>query len=182
MKKYSIIAMALLIWACKGPEPRKPIQVKSGSFFKESVARSKKLLEIEEKRIHKLIGQDSLNTYYTSPFGFWYRYEQQRDSSLPTPQPDDEVVLTYNLRTLSNDTLYTFQDIGRVQAAIGKSKLFPGLRNALPLLREGEEATFLFPSPQGYGYRGDTDRIGPNTPLRATVKLTRIIPKKDSIN
>ncbi len=82
--------------------------------------------------------------------------------------------------TFSGDTLYKAQDFGLVQHAVDKSQLFPGLRNAVKLLRKGEKATFLFPSSQVYGYRGDDNKIGPNQPLASSVTLLEI--QKDSSN
>ena len=47
MRAGLIIVIALMIVACGGPEPRRPIKVKSGSFFKESVERNRLLLAKE---------------------------------------------------------------------------------------------------------------------------------------
>ncbi len=38
-------------------------------------------------------------------------------------------------------------------------------------MHRGEKVNFLFPSHKAYGYRGDTKKIAPNTPLLITVKL-----------
>lgn len=45
----------VLFWACNRPAPRKPVQQKSGSFFKESIERNRKLLELEEAAMQKII-------------------------------------------------------------------------------------------------------------------------------
>lgn len=82
--------------------------------------------------------------------------------------------------SMSGDTIYKVDDIGLVEHAVDKSQLFPGLRNAVKLLRKGEKATFIFPSGQAYGYKGDNDKIGPNIPIKSSVHLLEI--KKDSSN
>jgi gliding motility-associated peptidyl-prolyl isomerase len=181
MKKFVLSLLVLmLIVSCGEPEPRKPVQVKSGSFFKESVERSKKILELETEVIEKLIKKDSLREYLTSTSGFWYTYENQKDSSGYLPQSNDVLLLTYNIMSLSGDTIYKVKDIGLVEHAVDKSQLFPGLRNAVKLLRKEEVATFIFPSSQAYGYKGDTDKIGPNVPIKSSVSILEI--KKDSSN
>ena len=81
---------------------------------------------------------------------------------------------------LANDTIYSTKDIGLVEHAVDKSQLFPGLRNAVKLLGKGEKAAFIFPSEQAYGYKGDNERIGPNTPIKSSVNILEI--KKDSNN
>ncbi len=180
MKKVLLSLLILATVACSGPEPRKPVQVKSGSFFKASVERSKKILEIETKVITELIQRDSLRTYISSNSGFWYTYETKKDSSEYLPKSNDVLLLTYNVMALNGDTIYKVKDIGLVEHAVDKSQLFPGLRNAVKLLQKGEQATFIFPSSQGYGYKGDNDRIGPNVPIQSSVKLLEI--RKDSSN
>ena len=57
------VFILIIIVSCGGPEPRKPVQTKSGSFFKESIERSKKLLQIEEQQIQEIIKNDSLKHY-----------------------------------------------------------------------------------------------------------------------
>ena len=181
MRRYGFALIGLLLLlACEEAEPRRPVQARSGSFIKESVARSKAILEQEQKRIQDVMMKDSLLAYQASPFGFWYYYEIQRDTTGYTPKTNDIVWLSYNLMTFSGDTLYKAEDFGLVQHAVDRSQLFPGLRNAVKLLRKGEKATFLFPSSQVYGYRGDSNKIGPNQPLASSVTLLEI--QKDSSN
>ncbi len=181
MRRYGFLLTGLIVFfACGEPEPRKPVQARSGSFIAESVARSKTILEQEQKQIQEIILNDSLRTYLSSPYGFWYYYEVKQDTSGYTPKTNDIVWLSYNLMTFSGDTLYKTEDFGLVQHAVDKSQLFPGLRNAVKLLRKGEKATFLFPSSQAYGFRGDNYKIGPNQPLASSVGLLEI--QKDSSN
>ena len=111
--------------------------------------------------IQEIIKADTAHAYMSSSSGFWYHYEIAQDSTRTPPQPDDEVILVYNIMTFTNDTIYTHDDIGVVQMRVDKEQLFPGMRGAVKLLREGERATFLFPSSQAYGYHGDTNKIPP---------------------
>lgn len=166
--------LLLLVISCSGPEPRRPVQTKSGSFFRASIERSKKLLQQEEEKIQEIIKTDSLKHYSHTAFGSWYHYLVVNDSTDYTPKTDDLVVLTYNLLTLENDTLYSKEDIGILSYKVDKQELFIGLRHAIKLLKEGEKATFLFPSSLGFGIHGDGDKIGINVPLKSTVELLKI--------
>ncbi len=167
---------------CRGPEPRRPVEVKSGSFFKESVERNKALLAEEEKLIKKIIEKDTLHEYSNSPNGFWYYFESKNDTATYAPKTDDQILFSYNLVTFANDTLYSMEEIGPTSYVVAKEQLFSGLQNAVKLLKINERATFLFPSLQAYGYHGDGDRIGPRTPLKSTVELHTIIIHQDSLN
>lgn len=179
-----VVALAVLLTlaGCKEPKPRKPVQVKTKSFFKESVERSKKLLAKEQKEIKDIIKKDSTHEYLESPFGFSYFYEIEGKNSDYTPKTNDEVVLIYTMMNLANDTIYTTEEIGLVRHAIDKSQLYPGLRNGLKLMKELDKITFLFPSSQGYGYKGDGNKIGPGTPLKTSVQVIEILKHKDSLN
>ena len=174
MKNLPFLIIVVLLLACGGPEPRRPVEVKSGSFFTESVERSKKLLAQEEAQIQAIIKKDTANKYVGSSDGFWYYFETKNDTATYHPKTDDEVVINYNLMTMANDTIYTRQDIGTVRLLVDKEQLFPGLRNAIKVLKEGERATFLFPSSLAYGYHGDGDKITPATPIKSSVDLLQI--------
>lgn len=174
MKNILLLLVFIGLFSCNGPEPRKPVQQKSGSFFKASVERSRKLLEAEEEKIQQIIKNDSLKHYTHSAAGSWYHYTVVNETSEYTPKTDDLVVMTYNLLTLDNDTIYTQNEIGNISYKVDKQELFQGLRDAVKILKEGEKATFLFPSSLAYGYHGDNNKIGSNIPLKSTVSILQI--------
>jgi gliding motility-associated peptidyl-prolyl isomerase len=171
---FSVFITLLILMSCNGPEPRKPVQNKSRSFFKASIERSQNLLKVEEQKIQEIIKTDSLKYYSHTAFGAWYHYLVVNDSVNYTPKTDDLVLMTYDLFTLENDTLYSREEIGVVSYKVDKQELFIGLRNAVKLLKEGEKATFLFPSSLAFGIHGDSEKIGINVPLKATIRILKI--------
>ena len=170
-----------VLMGCNGPEPRKPVKVNSGSFYKKSVDRSRQLLAAEEKMIQEIIASDSLHHYESSSTGSWYYFTKKNENSEVVAEADDMVTMTYNIMTFDNDTIYSNDDIGVIQYKVDKQDLFPGLRNSVKLLKENETATFLFPSSLGYGYQGDNDRIGVNIPLKSTITVFKIEKQQDSL-
>jgi gliding motility-associated peptidyl-prolyl isomerase len=184
MKKF-VFLMVLLTFVfagCNDPEPRRPVSVKSGSFSAKSVERNKQLLDLEEGLFKNLIEKDTVHTYHRSSNGYWYYYNQKADTTAYQPVEDDLVKIIYNLRSLSNDTIYSQKDIGQQLIKIDKEELFPGLRTGIKLMREGETVTFLFPSSMAFGYHGDNKKIGVNVPLISTVKLIEVMERpQDSI-
>lgn len=172
----------LAMGACNEPAPRKPVQKKSGHVNQASISRNKKLIAAEEVRITELIAADTLNTYTASATGFWYYKDKVNGNSDYYPKTNDEVLLQYNVLSLEGDTIYKKQDIGLVQHAVDKSQLFPGLRNAVKLLKEGESGIFLFPSAQAYGFTGDNKKIAPTTPICTNLEILKIIKHNDSLN
>lgn len=168
------ILLAILCIQCGSPEPRRPVAVQSGHFLKESVARNKKLLALEEQIIQKSIEKDTLHQYIASPNGFWYYFETRNDTASYLPQPNDHIQFSYNIMAMNNDTIYSAEELGTVSYIVDKESLFPGLQQAVKLLKIKEKATFLFPSSQAYGYPGDGNAIAPQTPLKVSVALHTI--------
>jgi gliding motility-associated peptidyl-prolyl isomerase len=182
MRNLSLLFILLLALACQEPEARRPVKVNSGSFIKESVERNKKLLAEEEALIQQVIQMDSLRSYLPTSTGSWYTYNLKNEVASYTPQTDDLVRFTYSLLTLGNDTIYSFEDIGVQTYKVDKQELFPGLRNSIKLLKEGESATFLYPSSLGYGYLGDKNKIGVNVPLKAVITIIGIEQEQENIS
>ena len=173
-----ILALAI---CCGEPGARWPVEAKSGSFLKLSAERNRRLLEQEEALMAQLMARDSAHTYLESASGTHFYYEVKAGITGYKPQPDDLVTLRYNLATWNDEPLYTEEEIGTLRYKVDKQELFPGLRNSVKLLQEGETAVFLFPSSLGYGYHGDNDRIGPNLPLKSRITLLKIEKNTESL-
>lgn len=181
MRYYTLLIILAVTVSCKETEPRKPVEVKTGSFFKESIKRNKELLAKEEKLIQEIILNDTTNSYLINATGGSYYYNIKNELENYFPKTDDLVTFTYNITSLTNDTIYTKADIGTINYKVDKEELFSGLRNSIKLLKEGETATFLFPSSTAYGYHGDDNKIGPNTPIKSTISILKINKTIDSI-
>ena len=96
-----------------------------------------------------IIAKDTLHTYLKSEDGFKYYYVAENKEATYKP---------------------AFGDI------VDKQELFQGLRQAIKLLKENEEAVFFFPSEIAFGYHGDKEKIGVNKPIRAQVHILKITP------
>ncbi len=171
----SISLCLMNVTSCKKTIAREPISQRSGSLINTSIKRNQRLKQEEENIIKKIIKEDSLNTYLESGSGFWYFYKKQDTITKPKPKTGSRVSFEYNLRYINGDTIYSQTEIGKQETIIDKEELFFGLREGLKLLQEGEEATFIFPSQQAYGYYGDENKIGGNTPLICDIKLNYIL-------
>ena len=179
MSKLPILLIAvLLIFGCKTPEARRPITVKTGSFIDDSVERNKKLNALEEASIKKLMAQDD-KEYLASESGFWYYYNNKTTiDSLNTPSFGDIVNYNYNVKALNGALIYSKEDLKTQNYAMDQEELFTGLREGLKLMKAGETVTFLFPSLKAYGYYGDQNKIGSNTPLICEVTVNSITENK----
>jgi gliding motility-associated peptidyl-prolyl isomerase len=175
MNKLLITAFVLLaVISCKTPEARKPISSKSGSFIDASVERNKKLNAQEEAIINKVIEKQDEN-FIASESGFWYYYNTRVEvDSLKTPNFGDIINYDYDVKALNGNIIYSKEDIKTQTYAMDKQELFTGLREGLKLMKTGETITFIFPSQKAYGYYGDENKIGRNTPLICEVTVNSI--------
>ncbi len=176
MNKLYLLTIILLVFvSCKSPEARRPVTVKSGSFIDESVERNKKMNSNEHAQIKKFIQQQKDTKYLTSSHGFWYTYRTKIEAdSLKTPKFGDIVNYNYIVKALNGTVIYTTEELKTQTYVIDKQELFSGLREGLKLMKTGETVTFLFPSQKAYGYYGDGNKIGRNTPLICDVTLNTI--------
>ncbi|MDG5491496.1 gliding motility-associated peptidyl-prolyl isomerase GldI [Psychroserpens sp. SPM9] len=175
MKIICTILIGLLLFSsCKTPEARQPERVKSGSFFKESAERNKKLNERERKRIEAIIAQNPEYDYKASETGFWYYYHVKVEKDTITPGFGDLVNFDYNIKDLNGNVIYSEEELGTKTYAMDQEELFTGLREGLKLMKPTESVTFLFPSQKAYGYYGDNRKIGTNIPLMVKVTINDI--------
>src|SRR5690606_21530307 len=156
----------LLAFSCKTPEARKPVSVKTGSSIKESVARNIELYNQEKKQIEALIAKSPNEVYIASENGFWYTYiNKVENDSLQTPDFADIISFNYNVSRLDGSTIYSKENLKTRDYAMDQEELFKGLREGLKLMKASETIKFIFPSQMAYGYYGDDNKIGRNTPI-----------------
>lgn len=176
----SLCGLALLVSCVQQPEPRRPIEQKSGSFLNKSIEKNKILNKQEEAFIENIIQLDSLNEYHRSSTGFWYYYIAKNTTSTEVPEFGDRVSFQYSLADIHGNEILSEEAIGKQVYMIDQSnqELIAGIRDGLKLMHVGETVKFLFPSYKAYGYYGHEDYIGPNTPLQCTITLNSIDKSK----
>ncbi|WP_159018316.1 gliding motility-associated peptidyl-prolyl isomerase GldI [Algibacter sp. L3A6] len=179
-KLIATTLLVLLVFNCKSPEARQPISTKSGSYIDASIALNKKRFAKEKAVIEKIMEADD-DAYLASDTGFWYKYQTKTESdSLKTPGFGDLINFDYDVKTLNGNEIYSKADLKTQNYAMDKQELFTGLRHGLKLMKAGETVTFIFPSDRAYGYYGDENKIGPNTPLICEVTVNSITQNQNN--
>lgn len=173
---FYFILVILLVVGCAEPEPRKPVVRKTSTFLKESIERNKVMNKSEEAELKRLIKEDSINTYITSPNGFWYYYQKRDSAATKLPVKGDEITYQYKIDNIYGELIYSEEEIGERTYLVEKEELITGLQDGLKLMKEGETVVFLFPSHKAYGYSG-YKKIGGNQPLKYTVTVKKIESK-----
>jgi len=174
------ISLIILFASCKNNNQaaREPVQHQKSHIDMESVRHNQALNRREEAYISKMIAQDSVHHYIDSGHGFWYYYLKQNQKSKETPKAGDKVSLNYEIKDLSGNIIYSFDEIGNKTYRVDHENYFRGFREAVKLLKEGESAVFIFPSNAAYGFHGDEKKIGTNVPLIVELKINKIDQQK----
>lgn len=175
IRLITIFSIILCLVACKSPEARKPVSVKTGSFINASVERNKKRYALEKAQIETLMQEKDSVNFIASANGFWYYYNTKIDTlSTITAKFGDVVNYNYNVKHLNGAVIYSKTELKTQNYVMDKQLLFTGLREGLKILKTGETATFIFPSQKAYGYYGDENKIGSNTPIICEVTINKI--------
>jgi gliding motility-associated peptidyl-prolyl isomerase len=179
-KSLTILLVLFTFIACKNPQARRPVSVKSGSFINKSVELNKKINNEQHKLIQQIIQKNPELKYIASQNGFWYFYNVKIEEDTITPKFGDIINFNYNVVDFNNKPIYSEEDIKTQNYAMDQEELFSGLREGLKLMKANETITFLFPSQKAYSYYGDENKIGVNTPIICKVTINTITQKENN--
>ncbi|MDR1877097.1 MAG: hypothetical protein LBQ84_05685 [Flavobacteriaceae bacterium] len=173
LKLFLSLTFALILYSCQKKEVFQPIDSKSDSdYLKNSQEYSKAREENERKYLQKWVNkqEDSLNyTFQPTSSGIWIRFIEEKNQ--PKAKNNDWVKYTAEIKTLSNEVIYTTTEFGERQGFLGKFKETRGIESGLYTMGKGDVAELVLPSFTAYGLYGDDNKIGANVPLLITLTL-----------
>jgi len=178
--KYILLPLLFVAFACKNNNQvaREPLHHDRRQVDMESVNKNRDRNRQEEQYIKELIKKDSIHKYFDSGHGFWYYYEIQNKKDSIKIEVGDKVELNYELRDLSDNVIYSSDEIGKKTYRVDHENYFRGFREAVKLLKPQEQAWFIFPSNAAYGYHGDENKIGNSVPLKMKLTIYSITKNK----
>lgn len=172
--KFLFFLLCIVLVSCSEPQARRPITVKTSTTLATTVAQTKAINKIEEQRILKYIQLDSLRTYTVSSNGFWYTYNHKIEGESYTPKANDRVLISYDIKDLTNEIIYSVEELGQKEYVVDKEEFITALQIGIKMMKEGESITFVIPSFNAYGVVGDGNKIGINESIISTVRLLKI--------
>jgi gliding motility-associated peptidyl-prolyl isomerase len=174
---FVLILCILFFYSCAEQQARRPVTQKTATILSETIDQKKLLIASENTFIENQLAKDSINTYLTSTFGFWYVYNSKVENDTKTPKIGDKVEFLYNISDINGAVIYSKEELGIKKYTIDKEDFIPALQEGLKLMRVGETITFIIPSYRAFGLVGDENKIGINQTLKSTVKLLKINQK-----
>ncbi|MDT7832065.1 gliding motility-associated peptidyl-prolyl isomerase GldI [Flavobacteriaceae bacterium S356] len=174
LKSVLFLASCIVFVSCSEPQARRPITAKTSTTLASTVAQTKVINKIEEQAILKYIESDSIHKYTVSSNGFWYTYNHKIEAETYTPKANDRVLISYDIKDLNNEVIYSSEELGQKQYVVDKEDFITALQIGIKMMKEGESVTFVIPSFNAYGVVGDGNRIGINESIISTVTLLKI--------
>ena len=155
----SAVAVALLLAACnRGAATADP------AVLAKAAAEAKAYMDSNAKAAG----------VQTLPSGVQYKIVRSGPASGLKPGPDDEVKVHYEGKLVDGTIFDSSYERGQ-PAAMPLPALIPAWKEALQLMRPGDEWTLYVPPAQGYGEEG-AGEIPPNSVLIFRIELIDVLP------
>ena len=179
-RKFSVsekFRMSVFVFACvlvflSGCRRQQPPQLPANRPI-EGMTTAEKLLKInaglmqKEDSLLNMFVQENAADFTRTETRFWYKKEYTTQNRLL--QRHDASVIDYRLYLLDGTFL---EERTGFAVNVGRKEFFPGLDEALQLMRIGETGVFVFPSNLAFRLRGYRNLVPPYTPVmfRITVR------------
>lgn len=138
---------------------------------RESVEEANRyMVQKDRERIENYIERRGLGMKMTLS-GLWYMVTDTGAGI--AIKADDRISLDYTSSLLDGTGLYSSDERGPREIAIGKTNIEAGLDEGLRMLRGGSEAIFIIPSYLAHGLLGDGEKIPPRSVIVYQVKVIR---------
>lgn len=166
-----------LFYACQKKEIFLPITNSKSEYGKKLLENSKAREDKERNFLQNWINkrEDSLHQkFIPTSSGIWIRFISEKKIS--RPKINSVVKYSAEVKTLSGEIIYSFNEFDKKQGVLGKFKEIRGIESALYMMGKGDIAEIVLPSFTAYGLYGDEKKIGANVPLLITLNLIDIKP------
>ncbi|WP_303849939.1 FKBP-type peptidyl-prolyl cis-trans isomerase [Apibacter mensalis] len=166
-----------ILFSCQKKEIFLPVTNSKSAYGKKLLENSKAREDKERDFLQNWISkrEDSLHLKFVpTSSGIWIRFISHKKS--PQPKNNSWIKYSAEIKTLSGDVIYSFDEFGEKQGVLGKFKEIRGIESALYMMEKGDIAEIVLPSFSAYGLYGDENKIGSNVPLLVTLTLIDIKP------
>jgi FKBP-type peptidyl-prolyl cis-trans isomerase len=172
--EYIFISALVFFSSCGNEQPQIPANKQPKNYTAENLLEINRVLaEQEEKGIEAYLQKSDIE-FTKSPMAFWYHISKQGEGRQIAK--GDQVYITYNLKMIDGSVCYTPDDGGDDTIIIGRYDIIKGLDEALLLLNEGGEGTFIIPSDLAFAMIGDQACVGAKKTVIYEIKSIEILP------
>ncbi len=157
MRVIIILSFIVVLISCNRAGNSQQENAVDPRLARESLEKANRLLVItEEEDIDHFVRRRNWEMTKT---GSGLRYMIHDKGTGPEVKRGMLVRLSYTLRLLTGDVIYSSNKDGDMVFMVGRGGVPAGLEEGILLLRKGDKARFILPSHLAYGLLGDDDRI-----------------------
>lgn len=139
---------------------------------KETIADVNRYLSEKDKAIIEGYGRRNKLELTLSESGYYYHIFNEGNGKTITQ--NSVVSITGTLSLIDGTLCYSYGVEDPKSIAIAKSPEITGLHIALPMLREGASALFVFPPNLAFGLLGDNDKIPPRATIVMNIEVLKV--------
>jgi FKBP-type peptidyl-prolyl cis-trans isomerase len=137
---------------------------------------NKRVVQTESQQIDFFLSRYKWDIIKTKT-GLRYWIYESKDTG-KQPIDGDIVKLSYTLKDIKGDIIYSSDKDGFLSFELGKSNEPAGLQEGIRLMKLNEKAKLIIPSHLGHGLTGDSKSIGSKMTLIYDIELIGIYNKK----
>jgi FKBP-type peptidyl-prolyl cis-trans isomerase len=176
MNKYLAslgVFLVLVLVGCSNQDtPNNERQLTKKQIDEQLLQANRSVLQTEKEQIDFLISRYKW-VMTTTETGLRYRiYYKSANSYFPVD--GDEVKLSFSLKNIKGDLIYSSEIDGDIVMELGKSDQPSGLQELIRLMNKGDKANAIIPSHLAYGLVGDGSKIPGKTSLVYDIELIGI--------
>ena len=139
---------------------------------KETIADVNRYLSEKDKAIIEGYGRRNKLELKLSESGFYYHIFNGGNGKAITR--NSIVSITGTLSLIDGTPCYSYGTEDPKVVAVAKSPEISGLHIALPMLKEGAHALFIFPPNLAFGLLGDDDKIPPRATIVMNINILKV--------
>lgn len=164
---FILILLVTLLASCAGDPPKQPVKISKAKADSMIIEMEKRYNQMEDDRIRNYIANHAPMQQTSS--GYWYLIRKQNPKGKQIK--DRSLVRYHRIVSLCNST-ECYNDTMLLK--IGNGVEIKGIHDALTMLKEGEAATFIFPSYLAHGLLGDMNKVPPKSELIYEVEVLEV--------
>jgi FKBP-type peptidyl-prolyl cis-trans isomerase len=139
---------------------------------KETITDVNRYLSEKDKAIIEGYGRRNKLELTLSESGFYYQIFSKGNGKAITQ--NSTVFITGTLNLADGTPCYTYTPDDPKAIAIARSPEITGLHIALPMLKEGAHALFIFPPNLAFGLLGDNDKVPPRATIVMNINILKV--------
>ncbi len=174
MKKlitYSLAAsMLLCLFACN-EEPRHVRKPDPKEYKEPLMEANRHAVKTETQHIEDFLARYKWDMEES---GSGLRYKIYEDGRGPQAKSGMNATITYKIRAITGDVIYTSVERGPLSFIIGNGEVISGLEEGILYMNVGDRAKFIIPSHLAYGLVGDGNSIPAKSTLIYDIELLNL--------